>query len=653
MHWRMEKLQIRQQESGKMDRGSRAGKQNIYQRKGWLLFGAVCTALSLMMDMGISEAAESGITNAAYLSIYKVLERIQQDLNGKGFQITILSLVFYCFYKFVWVKTERKPVKYSRVLAAFLAIMYAAGIAFSYAGTLHILWDSDIRMLKAFIWIVGMYMLYLTFIQLLHDLLQLRPGTAFDQCQLGQYYKQHPFLATWLTIILCWLPHILLRYPGTMSYDNWNELSYYFGYQAYSDAQPLFHTWLFGSVIKIGLQLGSANLGLFLFVILQSVCMSLVLAWSLTFMRRWETPSWLFYLTMGIYGIAPYFAGYASFPIKDYLYTACFVLFLLCMMEWTMDKEVWKKRKYVCRYVAAVTFMILFRNNGLYVYIPVMLIIMLMEAAGMRRCGKAALNVSGFTRYLWVLFPLFLSWMITGVITVHYDVQQNGPKEMLSLPFQQTARFVRDYGDEVTEEEKQIIDKVLFYDQISESYDEMTSDPIKGMYHAESSTELKDYLRVWVKQFFRHPWCYVEATWNQNYYLFALDIDNIVYNKDCNVGEEIMLDYGILDEINFEVPEWMDGICTIMVSYYALLSRLPVIGLLNNVAFYIIMLWAVTAFALKDKSKRVLMVLLPLWISFFIIIAAPQIQNQPRYAFPIIYSMPVVAAYYIRSGKKQ
>ena len=99
MHWRMEKLQIRQQESGKMDRGSRAGKQNIYQRKGWLLFGAVCTALSLMMDMGISEAAESGITNAAYLSIYKVLERIQQDLNGKGFQITILSLVFYCFYK--------------------------------------------------------------------------------------------------------------------------------------------------------------------------------------------------------------------------------------------------------------------------------------------------------------------------------------------------------------------------------------------------------------------------------------------------------------------------------------------------------------------------------------------------------------------------
>ena len=148
-------MQIRQQESGKMDKGSRTEKQNIYQGKGWLVIGAVCTALSLMMDMGISEAAESGITNAAYLSIYKVLEKIQQDLNGKGFQITVLSVVFYCFYKSVWVKTERKPVKYSQVLAAFLAIMYTAGIAFSYAGTLRILWDSDIRMLKAFIWIVG------------------------------------------------------------------------------------------------------------------------------------------------------------------------------------------------------------------------------------------------------------------------------------------------------------------------------------------------------------------------------------------------------------------------------------------------------------------------------------------------------------------
>ena len=38
--------------------------------------------------------------------------------------------------------------------------------------------------------------------------------------------------------------------------------------------------------------------------------------------------------------------------------------------------------------------------------------------------------------------------------------------------------------------------------------------------------------RVWLKEFFRHPLCYVEATWNQNYYVFAPYVDNVVYNKN-------------------------------------------------------------------------------------------------------------------------
>ena len=43
-------------------------------------------------------------------------------------------------------------------------------------------------------------------------------------------------------------------------------------------------------------------------------------------------------------------------------------------------------------------------------------------------------------------------------------------RETLSIPFQQTARYVSNYEDEVTEKEKKTIDKVLVYDTLKDDY---------------------------------------------------------------------------------------------------------------------------------------------------------------------------------------
>lgn len=111
-----------------------------------------------------------------------------------------------------------------------------------------------------------------------------------------------------------------------------------------------------------------------------------------------------------------------------------------------------------------------------------------------------------------------------------------------------------------------------------------------------------------------------------------------------------MEEMGMQEQIKFEVPEKLHGICSIMVSWYTLLTRLPIIGLLNNVAFYMLLLFTITFFFFRDGRKKEVWLLLPLWLTFLIIIASPQIQNQPRYAFPIIYSMPLIIAFYM-SGR--
>ena len=98
---------------------------------------------------------------------------------------------------------------------------------------------------------------------------------------------------------------------------------------------------------------------------------------------------------------------------------------------------------------------------------------------------------------------------------------------MLSVPFQQTARYVRDYADEVTEEERDAIDRVLDSDTIGEVDDPNISDPVKKTFNEDADSEdLKAYFKVWFQMFLKHPVCYIEATLNNYYGYFYMGNDD-------------------------------------------------------------------------------------------------------------------------------
>ena len=626
-------------------------RQDILSGNLFIFLLAVLSALALTADLDVAVAAEAGIKIGLYQQIYKLIEIIGQGIKDQGFILSILTILFTVTYWLVWKKKGIKPVKYSKGLALLLSVMYVAGMGYAYADTVTVLVTSSIRLLRTILCICGFWILYLTVINVFYDFIKSGWDVRTPNWKALNVYQKHPFALPWMVIMGVWLIHLILRYPGTMSYDNARQLSYYFGYDTFTTAQPIFHTVLFSFFVQIGLWLGNENLGLFLFVIMQSLVMSGVLAYSLYLMKQWNVSRWLRMLTMGIYTIAPYYTGYASFPIKDFLYTAFFVLVLMYSFEWFRDSNslLGTKGKQA-GFIVAASMLILVRNNGVYVYLPMALLILLTEIGRMKKAaGSRSLKRAGIVLVVF-LSPLVISWGAKAVITEVWSVQKDTPKEMLSLPFQQTARYVRDYGDELTGEERAAIDAVLDCDKIAKAYMELTSDPVKSTFHAQSTTEVMEYFKVWFRQFLKHPLCYLEATWNQNYYMFAPNIDNIVYNKDCTVAYETINELNMQELITFKVPEKMHGICTIMVSFYALLTRLPIIGLLNNVAFYIILLFVITSFFLKDGQKKAVWMLMPLWLTFLIIIASPQIQNQPRYAFPIIYSMPIVVAFFMKNS---
>ena len=484
-------------------------------------------------------------------------------------------------------------------------------------------------------------------------------------------YQKSSFWITWGILMLAWLVHLILRYPGAMSYDNWAQLRYYYGFETYTTAQPIFHTWLFGSFIRLGVKLGSSNVGLFLFVLMQTLIMSAVLAWTLELMKRWNTVAWLRKLTFAVYCVAPYFAGYAAFPIKDYLYTAFLVLLVCLMAEWMILRgQFWQHIGKNVLWIVGTTLMILCRKNGIYLYFVVATVVLVQmglhkmksakDTADSRQpeadkreksaAWKQWMRTAG-RKWIVVCLPFVLVFVVEGIITQVHHVEKDSPKEMFSLPFQQTARYVKEYGDEIPGEEREVIAKVLDYDSLAEIYEPMTADPVKTTYRSGSTGDLVAYFNVWMKEFFRHPLCYVEATWNQNYYVFAPYADNVVYNKNCLVGSDLEYDKEYYSWLNFQIPEKMEGVSNIAVKLYSLLTTAPVIGMFSNVAFYVILMFVLLHFVRLEKNKKAFVVMLPALISFLFVLLAPQIQGQPRYAFPIIYTMPLMIAFYQKTER--
>ena len=99
-------------------------------------------------------------------------------------------------------------------------------------------------------------------------------------------------------------------------------------------------------------------------------------------------------------------------------------------------------------------------------------------------------------------------------------------------------------------------------------------------------------------------------------------------------------------------PTVESGLIAAIAVILGLISTyLPVIGMFSHPAPYCIALLFLILFGINKKSWRALLAMFPLLLSAGIVVAAPVIQEHPRYAFPIIYSMSVILAYYLHNNK--
>jgi len=611
------------------------------------------SAASLFISFDTKDPYESHIGDPLRRGLFKVFEYTTDAFSGRAFVITVLAIAFFFIFSEVFGEKRRLgAVSHEGRLAAFFSVMYVGGRAFRQADSLKVLVSPLFNLLKAFIIFFGFYYLFKLFIRLVVYLMNNSDKVFVIKTdrflRIRSFYHKHPFWSVFLVIYGLWIPHLILRYPAALGSDDWNQLQFYFGQLPYSSWQPIFHTWLIGSFTNMGITLfNSANAGLFIFRVVESASMALVLAFTLYEMYKWKTALWFRLFTMVLYCFTPYFTGNAAWVIKDYPHMIGYIIWTICIIEVVTLKDLkfgFKKNFWL--FVAwnyGAVLMILCRKNGLYIYVAVSFILAIIWL--IRLVGK---NREKFSFYILaaLVLPLAISGMVEHAITVRYNVVPGPIREAFCLPFQQTARYVKEHYEELTDEELEVLQATFDWRYFPTSYDPICADDIKSLYLDEDTSNLVPYFKLWIRQFFKHPMSYIEATWNQNYFIFMPDYDNVVYNQDCYEGRTVATDE-FQEWINIHVPKAMQGFPIMVSSMYRMLNQLPFIAIMNNLAIYVYVVFILRRLMQDNKFHAGRLALLPIWLSLAFVLMSPLIDTQPRYGWAVIYILPTIVALYM------
>ena len=473
---------------------------------------------------------------------------------------------------------------------------------------------------------------------------------------------EKPFRTVLFTLIAVYIPYALVSYPALFMGDTtpqitqaFSELKMAMGYMTperlLSDSvyinqhHPVAHTMLIHWCILLGDRaFHSFNAGIFIYCIIQEFCFMTAIAYAAAVVFKTTDRSMRYLAGVLVYCfVHPLIHNYMFLVTKDIIYTAFFILLLVNLYLVLSKQEDKAGRGLYISIGIACAGMLLLRNDSRYILILSFLVI----AVICRKLRKAAIAYSGLV--------LLISLLFFNILLPALYITPGSTREMLSVPFQQTARYVLHHGDEVTEEEKDAIDGVLDYDVIAKKYDPNKSDNVKSTFNEDASMQdLLRYFRAWTAMLAKHPGTYIQATMNNYYqYFFPGSIRFIRFSYDWSATCMERAN-NALEPIKqtFSYPKKTAAFRSFSDLFFSKINSFPVLSLLMTPAVYTWILIVMFFYAVKKKRYEALsLVMIPLAI-LLICVLGPCNGNYGRYTFPIVVILPFLIPIYLDLHKK-
>ncbi len=387
---------------------------------------------------------------------------------------------------------------------------------------------------------------------------------------------------------------------------------------------PASSAWM-GIFVLLGQKLfDSSDIGIFIYCLAQIIIGSAIFSYCLVVMRRFNVPALWTYCSLVVFALVPIFPGYITSVVKDAPFAYMVVLFVLLFVQCIyMDRN---NLRFVGLFISGI-FMCILRNNGIFILFGIVLGLIIAAIIKRKLIHVMVMGIC----VLQIVCTIFYS----SVILPSLNIAATSEAEALSVPFQQTARLASMYPDEITDDEAEVISKILYLDVIANEYEPGLSDKVKATYHSDDKTELIAYFMVWLKEGIRRPDVYIDA--------FLLNSIGFIY-PDVRLSNSPVVS-GVYSQVyNSREVQFEASYSDILKredlkQKISLIENLPVVFPFVNVAVQLwipvlIMIWAI-----NKKDHKLLFVLIPSIIGILVCLASPTyLNNGVRYALPVIYT---------------
>lgn len=580
----------------------------------------------------------------AQSTIARFFEKIFRSINGINILSIIVFIGIYTVLKKWYFKTKfNKPAFF---ISLFISIMNVIGFSFQKYKSFKAIFNDLFQFCKSIFFIIGYVIIIYILIKKLFEFFSNIGSKDIKLKKLGNIYnfifEKHPFIVPLIIILICWLPYIIFYFPGcSTGTDTRNQIYMYYGIDSFltksviplkqgvylNNLHPLLHSLFTGFCLDLGFSLfHSYTIGFFIYTFVQVSIMLLILSYTIVWMKKMNIPNWVRIMSLILYSFLSFFPYFAITHGKDTLFSLMMILLVMKIYELIKDSSLINDKKYFYTFMGIIFIIIFFRNDGIYRIILSFIFIVIF-------------NIKIWKKILLLLMVPITTYLVyLHIILPAFSIPSGNMREMLSVPFQQTARVVYMHGNNAYDKKDiETIKTILTgYDQFKELYKPHLADPIKNTYNMYSTKkDLINYFKVWFKYLFKYPKDYIESFVGNTYEYFYLDTE---HERGYGYTSLLELNDGIFN-IRYigKFKVFRDGLNITNRT----LKKVPILYLLYSVGFYNIFIIFTTGYFIYRKCKKYIIVLIPMYSVILINLVSP-VNGHFRYTLPIIFSFPIL-----------
>ena len=455
------------------------------------------------------------------------------------------------------------------------------------------------------------------------------------------------FLLSWGMIFVLWIPVFLAYYPAIMSYDSNRQFQEAYN-KIFWELQPIVHTWMIRMALLLGEKIGSYEIGMSVYTLLQMLVLSASIAYAVSFIYELFHKKRIIFLISAFFGIFPVFSVLAMVVTKDIFFSA-FFLFLTVLSVKRFLKKPKNPVLYDIAMIACAVLMTVFRKNGIYgvAFFAVLYLIAM---------KKERIHIL-------ILCILMVAAGFAGMHLTRLALSAApGPKtEMFSVPIQQMGHVAFFQRDSLSVDELSTLEYYLPGSTTNwESFNITLADSQKSSANPDAWTKIPKMIKDWFYFAVRYPDDYIDAYLGlTSGYYFP---DDVSISQHLGYGRENMR--GLIETFNASKPldESFPGVVSVskipalqyllegMVSDEQYLNW-PLLSVLFRPSVYCWAAFVLYGILLYKKRYREFAAA-SLQLAYFITVAMGPVANI-RYVFQLMIGLPVLLSFVLISLREK